>query len=235
MPKYDDYVLLRLTDVPPISEDMDPDEAAKSRQNFLLAVQTVGDKYLDKSEPYLCVHELGKDENNPHIHWTFKLIGNMQALRQALYRFGFKGNETYCLKAAIPDKMERHFRYLCKGSGTGKEDGPKIMFSHEYFTDAVVEELHQAYWKEANQVNPRIKRKRETPAGQQILEICRQRGAPNTHLEEDDVINITLEWYRTNKFQINTFQVKAVINWVMLNLYPDSNRVHLMKQALKFN
>lgn len=221
---FENYVCLRL------NRPQDPVEQARI-VNLLL------EKYVDKSVPYLCVFETGEDDKNPHWHFAFRCIGKMQALRQCLGRNGFKGNESYSLKAGDPEKMDTHFDYLCKGTGTGKDDGPYVVFGHEYFTDAVIYERHNTFWKKAQEIADRKpKRKREEPASKMILAICQQKleHSGKSSISEDELIDITLEWYKKNKWSMNVFQMKAVVNYVSYCLNPDSNRVELMKQQLKF-
>ena len=110
MTGWKNYVLLRL--------NMPPEPPSPHPLDLLF------EKYVDKSVPYLGVFERGEDDENPHWHLAFRCIGKMQALRQWLVRNGFKGNQSYSLKAGDPEKMDAHFNYLCKGTGTGKEDGP---------------------------------------------------------------------------------------------------------------
>lgn len=219
---YAGYVCLRLNETPNWLETLD-----------LLLI-----KYVDKSVPYLAVRELGKDDKNPHRHFAFRCIGKMQALRQALVRVGFKGNESYCLKAGDPEQMDAHFDYLCKGTGTGKEDGPDVVVAHEDFTKAVIDERNKVFWKKNEQFAERkTKRKREEPAAKQILAICQQKlehDSKKLAISEDELISITLEWYKKNKWSMNVFQMKAVVNYVSYSLNPDSNRVEMMRNQLKF-
>lgn len=221
-PDYSEYVLLRLT------------EATLPEDFFSIFLE----KYVNQTVPYLIVHETGKDNENPHFHCAFSRIGNMQTLRQFLIRLGLKGNQSYSLKVAKSDQMDAHFNYLCKGTGTGKEDGPDIRFRHERFTNAIVNQCHNRYWEKSKEISERkTKRKREEPASKEILAICRQKleHGPKLALSEDEIIDITLEWYKNNKWSMNTFQMKAVVNYVSYCLNPDSNRVAMMKNALKFN
>lgn len=218
----DNYVCLRINE---------SDTAASVYDSLL-------EKYIDQSVPYLVVRELGEDKQNPHRHYAFRCIGKMQALRQWLVRNGLKGNESYSLKAGDPEKMDTHFDYLCKGTGTGKEDGPDVILRHEDFTDAVIDERHQVFWKKSQEIGDRkAKRKREEPASKMILAICQQKlehDPRKSSISEDELIDITLEWYKKNKWSMNVFQMKAVVNYVSYCLNPDSNRVELMKQQLKF-
>lgn len=222
---FENYVCLRLTDTP----------SARLTEELLSIIET---KYVDKTRTYLLVHETGKEKDNPHIHATFALIGTMQAFRQALNRLGFKGNGCYELKASIPEKMMSHFQYLCKGDGTGKEDRPKIGFRSEDLTDAIIDQAYKIYWQVSQQLSERNpKRKREEPAAKQILAICVQKlehDPQKSSISEDELIDITLAWYKANKWSMNVFQMKAVVNYVSYSLNPDSNRVELMKQQLKF-
>ncbi len=225
MTEWKNYVCLRL--------DKPTDLPAQHPLDLLL------EKYVDKSVPYLCCFECGEDDENPHWHLTFRCIGKMQALRQWLVRNGFKGNQSYSLKAGDPEKMDAHFNYLCKGTGTGKEDRPQIVFGHEDFTDAVIHERHDMFWKKAQEIADRKpKRKREEPASKMILAICHQKlehDPKKSSISEDELIDITLEWYKKNKWSMNIFQMKAVVNYVSYSLNPDSNRVELMRSALKFD
>ena len=216
------YVCLRLNDV----------AAALALEISIL------EKYVDKSVPYLIVRELGEDKKNPHRHFAFRCVCNMQALRQWLVRQGLKGNESYSLKAGDPDQMDAHFDYLCKGTGTGEQDGPDVLFCHHDFTDAVIDERNKFFWKKNQEIRDRQpKRKREEPASKMILAICQQKleHSAKSSISEDELIDITLEWYKKNKWSMNVFQMKAVVNYVSYSLNPDSNRVAMMRNALKFN
>lgn len=218
----DNYVLLRITESAPAASLYD----------------SLFEKYVDKSVPYLVVRELGEDDENPHRHFGFRCIGKMQALRQWLGRNGLKGNESYSLKAGDPKKMDTYFDYLCKGTGTGKEDGPHVLLRHKDFTDAVINERNQVYWKVNQEIAERQpKRKREEPASKMILAICQQKlehDPSKLAISEDELIDITLEWYKKHKWSMNVFQMKAVINYVSYSLNSNSNRVELMRQQLKF-
>ena len=221
----DNYVCLRL------NRPEDPVEQSR-------IVNLLFEKYVDQSVPYLVVYETGEDDKNPHWHFAFRCISKMQALRQFLTREGFKGNQSYSLKAGDPEKMDSHFDYLCKGTGTGKEDGPNVVLRHKDFTDAVIDERHNVFWKKNQEIIDRKpKRKREEPASKMILAICEQKleHSDKTAISEDELIDITLEWYKKNKWSMNTFQMKSVVNYVSYCLNPDSNRVTMMKNALKFN
>lgn len=222
---FEGFVCLRLTDTP----------RARLTEELLATIEA---KYVDKTRTHLLVHETGKDKDNPHIHATFALIGTVQAFRTALNRLGFKGNGCYRLEVADPKQMMSHFQYLCKGDGTGKEDVPNVGLRSEDLTDSVIDEAHQIYWqvsKELSERNP--KRKREEPAAKQILAICVQKlehDPSKLAISEDELIDITLEWYKANKWSMNVFQMKAVINYVSYSLNSNSNRVELMRQQLKF-
>jgi len=220
---FENYVLLRLTECDALTEEVFTEILAK---------------YVDKTATHLFVYETGKKDENPHVHGTFRLVSAVQAFRQYLLRKGLKGNQSYSLKVADRDQMKAHFQYLCKGTGTGKDDRPNVGFRSENLHDAVIQQFHKIYWEENQQIaKGNSKRKREEPAAKQILAICRQKieHGPKDALLEDEIIDITLEWYFKNKWSMNTFQMKAVVNYVSYGLNKDSNRVHLMKQSLKFD
>lgn len=199
------------------------------------------EKYVVEEAFHLVVSEDGEEGKNPHFHMFFKTVVRMQAIRTHINRkLSLKGNEAYSLKSADGDLCFDHVKYLCKGTGTGKGDGPDVEFRHPALTDVVIEELHQAYW-DSRTAFERIsgkKRKKNDPAGAQILKICKQildHNPKKSAILEDELIDITLKWYSDNKWSMNTFQMKAVVNWVSYNLNDNSNRVELMRQALKFN
>ena len=225
---WENYVCLRIN-----KKDDDEDHLSVFESVYQLS------KYIDNDVPYLVVFETGENHENPHYHATFRLIGKMQAFRQFLIRKGFKGNECYSLKAANPEKMDAHLDYLCKGTGTGKEDGPHVVLAHKDLTDSVIKERHDAFWKKNQEIADRKpKRKREEPASKLILAICKQKlehDSSKLAISEDELIDITLEWYKANKWSMNVFQMKAVVNYVSYSLNPQSNRVDLMRNQLKFN
>lgn len=224
---FENYCCLRLTESGALTEE---------------AFSIIKTKYVDQSCTYMFCRETGKNKDNPHFHAAFKVVGKMQAFRQWIKRkLCAPGNSTYSLKTAIAEKMPGYFNYLCKGEGTGKKDGPEIVFASNDFNDAIIAEFNKRYWQVNAQLREgKTKRKREEPAAKQILAICRQKlehghkELSNACLLEDAIIDITIEWYYRNKHSMNVFQMKSVVNYVAYGLNSNSNRVALMKAQMKF-
>jgi hypothetical protein len=233
-PDYTKYVLLRLSEsTMPVG--IDPSEL----------IDFIHTKYVDKSVEYLIVRETGENDDNPHYHFAFSLIGTVQALRQSLLRKGIKGKNSYRLESAKPEKMHEQWVYLCKGLTSTKESDIDVKFRHPHFDDVVLKKLHEWFYQKAvDLMKGKTKRKRERPAAEQILEICRDKitHSKKIALSEDEIIDTVFEWYAKQKYQMNTYQMKGQITWISYNLgtdpktgkHYDSNRVTLAKMACKF-
>jgi len=200
-------------------------------------------KYSVPGTPFLAVFEqphgadgFEKANPNPHYHVFFQLTTTEGTFRNVIRAIWGKGN--YCLKRCDAKLVPEMFNYFCKGSGTGTEDPPKIIYRSDDITDDIIVELHALYWKNNDAIQMEIskKPKRDEPASHQILIICKNKIASTNKvsLTEQEIIDVTFEWYATRKWSMNTFQMKAVITWVSYNLNPDCNRIHLAKQACMF-
>lgn len=215
------YVCLRITD-----------------QNAPVDIlDTVFAEHVDDTREYLVVHEVGEGTEKPHSHSLLPLNKSLEAFRLALNRLGLKGNEVYSLKKADPDKIDSMVDYMCKGTGTGSSDAPKVVRKSPFFGDDVISTAHHRYWavNAALRENKRKKRKRDDPAAVQILELCENLAArEDKAVSEDDIIDVTLEWYKGNKFCMNEMQMKGVVTWVSYNLNDESNRIQMLRNALKF-
>jgi len=139
----------------------------------------------------------------------------MPTLRKRLQRAGLSGNEAYSIKKIVESKRSAYLRYLCKGTGTGSEDGPEIQHQ-EGFTDEEIVELYKAYWVE-NQVlqeERAKKRQRTQSAGVLLLEICKQKQLR----VKEDIAREVFDWYLVNKTSAPIFQIKSVFAWVMSHM-----------------
>lgn len=212
----------------------------------------VAEYYIDRlvyyhsqpGTPFLVVREEPHDKlscedanSNSHYHVFLQLSGTLAAFRAAIKRV-WTGNAGYSLKSGDPKLIAQQFNYLCKGNGTGADGAPAIIDRSDDITDDIIAECHDLYWKNNDAIqSQKAKRgQREDPAAHQILVVCRNKleSTKRTSLSEDDIIDITFEWYATRKWSMNTFQMKAVITWVSYNLNPDGNRTHLAKLACKY-
>ena len=197
------------------------------------------DDHIDKEKPYLIVRETGKDDENPHFHIAAELKDGktIQSFRTFLNREGIKGNEAYSLKKGNPEKMDRHFTYLCKG--TDAKTPPDVISRHPDFTDEVIDQRHQIYWQ-VNAQLPKKKRKTEsvTAAADQIALLCKQRIAHSKaeSLSEDEIIDIAVAWQHANRKTLNDFFLKSVINHVTYTLKGmNCNRMEQFRNKLKYN
>ncbi|AXQ65492.1 MAG: hypothetical protein [Circular genetic element sp.] len=195
--------------------------------------------HIDEAKPYLIVRETGKDGENPHFHVAGELQDGktLQNFRTFLNREGIKGNEAYSLKKGNPEKMDRHFTYLCKG--TDAETPSEVICRHPDFTDEVIAQRHQIYWQ-VNAQLPKKKRKTEsvTAAADQIALLCKQRIAHNKaeSLSEDEIIDIAVAWQHANRKTLNDFFLKSVINHVTYTLKGmNCNRMEQFRNKLKYN
>lgn len=232
--KDDSPMLLR---VDPIPDDEVPYVATAQR---LVAIV---EKWRVPNSAYFIVFEephgkSGAEEAhaNPHYHVFFNMNTTPNSFRNILRKVWTKSH--YCLKVADVDKVAQHYNYLCKGTGTGAQDGPKVVYRPDDLTDDIVAEIHALYWKNNDAIQAQIAKKprRDKPAAHQILELCKNTLATTnkSSMSEDEIIDLTFDWYATHKWSMNTFQMKAVITWVSYNLNTDGNRIHLAKLACKF-
>ncbi len=221
----------------PLPEDADEHDYKESVIEYCpWIISGLLDRWIDQDHPYMIVFETGEEHDNPHFHAAGTLKSTDQAVRTELNRCGYKGNKAYKFTAGDPELMDSHFDYLCKGEGTGKEDGPCVLFAHPDFTPAVISERNKIYWK-VNAQLPKSKNKRSNAGSlsDMVLKVCRQKiehGPPS--LSEDQLIDITLEVAHRRSGVLNAFHLKSVVNHVAYSLNPDSNRVALLKNAMKF-
>lgn len=205
------------------------------------------DKYVVKSEPFLCVREVGENGDNPHYHIAFASSVKTQCIRTWINRGAWKGNQNYSLKVGCVDLLERQFNYLCKGAS--RDDMPHVITGSADFNDAVIEERHKAFWLEHEElVASGRKRKANSgvPIGEQVYTICKKKAdALGVIPSEDQVIEITMRWYLTHRASMSVYHVTNVVNWVIGKLHTqetvndlgtdlfDANRMEIFKQNCK--
>lgn len=217
--------------------DQELDDYAEHPPEYLVSILLVNHVNLEQS--HLVVFETGEDGKNPHLHiaGTLKDGKTIQSLRTFFNRHGIKGNEAYSLKKGIPEKMDSHFTYLCKG--VNAKTPPQVLIRHPDFTDAVIAQRHEVYWQVNSQL-PKKKRKTEsvTAAADQIALLCKQRIAHSKaeSLSEDEIIDIAVAWQHANRKTLNDFFLKSVINHVTYTLKGmNCNRMEQFRNKLKYN
>lgn len=204
-------------------------------------------KYVVKSEPFLCVREVGENGNNLHYHIAFASSAKTQCIRTWINRSAWKGNKNYSLKVGSEDLLERQFDYLCKGKS--RDDLPEILSASADFDDTVVAKRHETYWIEHDKLMATGRKRKAntgTAIGDQVYAICKQKADTLGVIpSEDQVIEITMRWYIAHKTSMSVFHVTNVVNWVIGKLHTqdtvndlghdlfDANRMEIFKQNCK--
>lgn len=157
------------------------------------------DQYVDLQRPYLAVLEYGDLHNKPHVHIAGTRLLTHSTFGNRVSDMGYTNANKY-VERGKPEKMEEHFMYLCKGTGTGKEDGPNVIRKHISFTVQVITTLNKA----ANLIKYRSagkrKRSEETPS-KEILRLAQQEGV-KTH-EIDRIYDVVWHYYRKKVKYLN--------------------------------
>lgn len=224
------YFLLRLTD--------DPIQAQSGLKVSDILIDVV-EREVNTVYPYLCVRETGKDDKNPHIHFAFSpsSTDSLEAVRKRIQRNWkgskalWSGNECHELKLGIPEKLDSHFDYLCKGITSCKEDPVEILFRHSDFTDAAVEERKCTYYKVAETIpGQKGKRKRAT-AVQEIYEACVARNILSHQIDliEDEAHH----FYRRSFKYLDPRYYRNLIHTVSVYLDPDGNTRERLRAFVK--
>lgn len=180
-------------------------------------VKELIDKYCDLPMPYLVVKEEGKDGENPHYHLCFATSTAMRTLRQALRR-RLTGNEAYSLKQC--KELRKQFLYLCKGEGTGENDGPIIVHKSDHFTDERIEELHAMYWRNNDAITSSQKKSKLVEnAGRDILMMCQQRGY--TDQNRSEIYEVCMAYYGKRAKHLNPKYVEDLVRGTCVYLSPN--------------
>ena len=176
--------------------------------------------------PYLCVRESVKtkltdgttSETNTHYHMAmFIEKGKHNALRAAIKRSGWHDNKLYSLKKADPKVFASHFQYLCKGSGSGADDIPYVIYHSEEFTHDVLSDAWHAYWANYAEIETNAKkRKRQLPVSEHIFDLCK-------HLDGKDggkIYDIIAEYYSKRLKYLNPAYVRNLVRQTQVYLDP---------------
>ena len=203
-------------------------------------VKALLDNYFNREELYFVVRETGHDDNNPHYHIAGSILqslpgtkassdeGRSQYIRTKMNRLGWKGNEDFKLTVGDPALMDSHFRYLCKGIGTGKKDGPNIIARHPHFTDAIVYELNQLYWQINAELPKKRIKKRKLNASEEILSMCRERKIQAT--EHGKIFDQVLKYYCKNVKYLQPIYVKNLVHQTSIYLNPEGNTAACLRE-----
>lgn len=196
--------------------------------------------YFDQEKLFLVVRELGEDGNNPHYHIAGSLIdvlpgsdsksddARTEFLRKKVKTAGWKGQKYQRWGTGDPDLMDSHFDYLCKGTGTGKEDQPHVVFRHPDFTDAVIKERNKVYWKINAALPKKGTKKRKRNASEEILTMCRERHIQAT--EHNKIFDQVLRYYCKHIKYLQPIYVKNLVHQTSIYLNPQGNTAELLRQ-----
>lgn len=189
-----------------------------------LFIKQLLDRYA--TGPYLCVCESVKTkladgtiaESNTHYHVaTFIEKGKHNALRAAIKRAGWNSNKLYSLKKADPKVFASHFQYLCKGSGSGSDDEPNVLYRSDDISDELITEGWKAYWANNAEIQANAKkRKRELPVSENIFNLCK-------HLDGKDggkIYDIIAEYYSKRLKYLNPAYVRNLVRQTQVYLDP---------------
>ncbi|AXQ66117.1 MAG: putative replicase [Cressdnaviricota sp.] len=203
-----------------------------------LLAQLLAD-YFDQEEPYLVVREFGKEAQNPHYHLAGTLLndlpgsksrsdnGRTEFLRKRVATAGWKGNECQSWKLGVVGLMDSHFDYLCKGTGTGKQDQPQVVFCHPDFTKTVIAERNKVFWKINATLPKKGSQKRKRNASEEILSMCRERNILAS--EHGKIFDQVLRYYCKHIKYLQPIYVKNLVHQTSIYLNPEGNTAAILK------
>ncbi len=156
-------------------------------------------EYSSPTSPYLLVYEeahakIGREEANPnsHYHLFMEINCTVAALRAAIKRT-WTGNAGYSLKQAKPELIAEHFNYLCKGAGTGTDDGPQVVDRSDCISDEDIVALHGLFWKNNDAIQvQKTKRHAKVAVSEQIYQLCL---AANTGGNKRKIAEVVVDFY----------------------------------------
>lgn len=107
------------------------------------SAKLVSDWLLTKSDLYICVREVGK-QNNPHIHAVLAFTKITESsFRQGLKKqFNVNGNSGFSLEKIKKD-LQSSIRYCCKGESETPYSKPDVLHCK---SDIDVAHLNAEYW-----------------------------------------------------------------------------------------
>lgn len=193
--------------------DVLPPDPAIAPPAFNVAEFKIEDLLYGHSQPgtpYLVVYEephapLGSEEaqTNAHYHVFMQITGTIAALRAAIKRT-WTGNAGYSLKQGKPELIPQQFNYLCKGTGTGTEDGPAIIYRSDEVSDDVITECHTLFWKNNDAIQAqKVKKHPKVSISETIFQRCLE---ANTGSNKRKIGAVVAAYFRNNKrYQLNTY------------------------------
>lgn len=181
--------------------------------------------YSRPGTPYLVVYELPHDKSgsedsnaNAHYHVFMELSGTIGALRAAIKRT-WTGNAGYSLKQGKPELVAQQFNYLCKGSGTGTEDAPNVIYRSDDLTDATIQQCHALYWQNNDAIQmQKSKRQRVIPVSEIIYNKCLDL---HTGSNKKKIFQVVKNHYLSNIKYLNPSYVRNLVWQTAVYLDPE--------------
>lgn len=177
---------------------------------------------------YLIVRE-GGDEN-PHVHVIMESDREIRILRQDLKRqlSWLAGNGDYSM-ATVRD-TDKYERYCCKGD----ENSPPLVVARMgvRYSDSFLEERRNQYWQEQKDYKARQKRKglHSATIVEKVEEVCKKEGIRWD--KEREIGRVYLGLLSEGKKAVNTYQLRAVVRGVQLQLAPGDEAIdYLLTEA----
>jgi len=190
-------------------------------------IKTILEKYGHATSPFLCVHELGdttdNPEGNPHYHCFFCTAGTIKAVRSAVAKI-WRGNESYSLKKATAKLIPEHFNYLCKGTGTGSDDYPDILYRSDDFTDERITELHGLYWSNNDAFKVNSKKRKAASISEQVFDLCKHLPPP---ISRSAIYDIVYGYYKKRILHWNPDYVRKLVYQTQMYLEPTNSQANL--------
>lgn len=195
------------------------------------AIKKIVDKYALVDTPLLCVFELGHEpdgisddaERNPHYHVYFVSCHTIKTVRSAVAKI-WHGNEGYSLKKADPKLTPEHFNYLCKGTGTGSDDQPNVIYCSSTFTDDRIAELHGLYWTNNDAFKAASKKRKASSISEQVFDLCKHLPPPICRSAIYDIVH---DYYKKRILHWNPDYVRKLVYQTQMYLEPSDSRANL--------
>lgn len=175
----------------------------------------------------LVVHEVASSTEEkwgrPHYHCVFGSYHSSKDIRNMITKW-WHGQGMYQLKLAKPDLILEHFNYLCKGTGTGHEDGPNVIERSGHFTDEIIEECHRLFWYNNDKIQATRKKRKASSISEQCFDLCKHLTPPIDRREIYDIIH---GYYKKRILHWNPDYVRKLVYQTQMYLEPSDSQANL--------
>lgn len=208
-----------------LNEDLTPTQISRTVTELHLG--DIIRKYANVDTLMLGVRELGNTtdnaEGNPHYHVFFCTDNTIKAVRSAVSKI-WRGNESYSLKQAKPQMIPEHFNYLCKGTGTGSDDGPNVVYRSDHLTDERITELNALYWANNDAFKANSKKRKASSISEQVFDLCKHLSPP---IDRGHIYDIIYGYYKKRVLHWNPDYVCKLVYQTQMYLEPSNSQANL--------